>query len=552
MALVLGIDLGTTNSAAAVMEHDGPMVVPLHGGKLTIPSVVAFAGEQRLVGEAAKRQFISNVENTVSAAKRLIGRAYSDPQTQKAIASLSYRCVEGPNGDVWVAIGKRSFAIQEVSALVLAEIKRAARHHFARDIDRAVVTVPAYFNDRQRYATKQAAKIAGLDVLRVVNEPTAAALAYGMHQGAERRVAVYDLGGGTFDVSVLKVGGGAVEVLASAGDAFLGGHDFDDRIFRWLRKRIESRNQVRLDQDRKAIQRLREAAEAAKIRLSDETTTKIALPFLTTDASGNSVHCECELERGVFEELVRDLVDQTVTTFQGTIETAGLRSEEIEEVLLVGGMTAMPAIRARVEEVTQCPPATGVHPDLVVAVGAAVQASLMSQESDAAILLDVTPHDLGLLTVAELSETVIPRNTKVPATVKKRFVTVSDHQPQVRIVVYQGDERHIDRNEILGEFILDGLRLAPAGDVEIDVIFSITVEGIVHVSAIDVETNKKQTIRIEGAMGVAEEELERMIEDHRANPPVPADSPDADLLAPVQSSDPNELPSPVPKEGPGS
>jgi molecular chaperone DnaK len=511
----MGIDLGTTNSCAAVMDHDAPMVVPLHEGKYTLPSVVALIDGQHLVGEAAKRQCASNVENTVYAAKRLIGRAYRDPHTLKAIESVSYRCVQGPNGDVWVAIGDRTLAIQEVSALVLAEIKRAVRLHFSEEVSKAVITVPAYFNDRQRHATKQAAKIAGLEVLRVVNEPTAAALAYGMHQGVQRIVAVYDLGGGTFDVSVLRVGGGAVEVLASAGDAFLGGHDFDARIFQWLVDQIELQHGVKVAGDLRATQRLREASEAAKIRLSDEESTKIALPFLATHSDGQSIHHECELERCEFEELVESLLDRTIATFQSTIAAAGLNPRDIDEVLLVGGMTSMPAVRRRVSEVSGCEPASGVHPDLVVAVGAAVQASLLLADTDAAVLLDVTPHDLGIMTVSDLAETVIPKNSNVPANVKRRFVTVSDNQPRVKIVVYQGDERRIDKNEILGEFVLEGLRLAPAGDVKIDVAFEISADGIVRVTATDVETGKEQNIRIAGAVGIGDRELERMIEDHR-------------------------------------
>ncbi len=520
MSLALGIDLGTTNSCAAVMEHDAPMVVPLQGGKLTLPSVVAFAEDnQRLVGEAAKRQFVNNVARTIFAAKRLIGRSFDDPQTRKAMESMSYRCVKGPNGDVWVDLGDRQLAIQEISAHILSEIKRAARHHFAQEINEAVITVPAYFNDRQRHATKQAAQIAGLEVLRIINEPTAAALAYGMHQGAERCVAVYDLGGGTFDVSILRVGGGAVEVLASDGDAFLGGHDFDNRIYKWLSEQIKKQHNVNVQEDLRASQRLREASENAKIRLSDDDTAKIGLPFLATLPNGESMHFETNLSRGVYESLISDLVDRTIVTFKSTIAAAGLTPDKVDEVLLVGGMTCTPIVRQSVQTVIASPPATGVHPDLAVAVGAAVQASLLDAESNAAVLLDVTPHNLGIMTVADLAETIIPKNTKVPASVRRRFVTIKDNQSQVKVVVFQGDERHIDKNEILGEFRLEGIRAARAGDVQIDVTFAISVDGMVEVTATDVETGHNQVIRISGAVGITEQDLERMIEDHQSNLP---------------------------------
>ncbi len=515
MPLVLGVDLGTTNCAAAVLQDGAPLVVPFHQGKLTLPSVVAFVDGQALVGEPARRQAANNVPNTIFAAKRLIGRSYADPQTRKAIGAMGYTCVEGPNGDVRIVIGERRYAIPEISALVLAEIKHAARQHFAQEITHAVITVPAYFNDRQRQATKQAAMIAGLEVLRVVNEPTAAALAYGMHQGGERRVAVYDLGGGTFDVSVLKVGGGAVEVLASDGDAFLGGHDFDNRLLRWLVDQCNRQHQLDVTGDEKAMQRLREAAETAKIRLSDEASAKIALPFLTRNRGGESVHFECEVSREKLESLTADLVEATMITFRRAVSAAGLTPEKIDEVLLVGGMTCMPAIRSQVRATTHCDPASGVHPDLVVAVGAAVQASLLDAASDAAVLLDVTPHNLGILTVANLAETIVPRNTKVPVAQTRKFVTVRDNQEQVKIVVFQGDERQIDKNEILGEFLLEGIRHAPAGEVQIDVCFEITNEGMVKVSATETESGRVEALRISNALAISEPDLKAMIAERQ-------------------------------------
>jgi molecular chaperone DnaK len=507
MAPVVGIDLGTTNSCVAVIEAGKPLVIPVHEGSLTMPSVVGFAGAQTLVGEPAKRQFINNVENTVFAAKRLLGRNFNDTQTQKLIATLTYRCIGGPNGDVWVVTGDRRRAVQEVSALVLAELREACRRHLAQDVTQAVIAVPAYFNDRQRHATKQAAKIAGLEVLRVINEPTAAALAFGLHQGGERKVAVYDLGGGTFDVSVLKVGGGAIEVLASAGDAFLGGHDFDQRIFAWMKDRLAAERGLEASGDPRLVHRLWEAAEAAKIRLSTESSVKVALPFLANDDSGNAIHFDCELERSAYEALVADLVDRTLTLFGDTIAAAKLTPRDLDTVLLVGGMTRTPRVRERVQQLTNCEPAAGIHPDLVVAVGAAVQAAMLTDTATPAVLLDVTPHNLGVLTVAGLAETMIPKNARVPTQAQRRFTTVSDDQEVVRIVVYQGDSRRIDKNEILGEFLLEGLRRAPRGQVQIDVSFTISSDGIVHVSAADVETGKAQTIRITGAVGLSEHEL---------------------------------------------
>ncbi|MBI5508965.1 MAG: Hsp70 family protein [Deltaproteobacteria bacterium] len=520
MQPVIGIDLGTTNSCAAVIEQGKPLVVPMADGKVTLPSVVAFKDGQRLVGDAAKRQFVNNVENTIYATKRLIGRSFDDPQTQDAIGRVTYRSVRGPNGDVWIHAADRKYAIQEVTALVLTEIKEACRRHLAQDVTHAVIAVPAHFNDRQRTATKQAAKIAGLEVLRVINEPTAAALAFGMHFGAERRIAVYDLGGGTFDVSVLKVGGGAIEVLATDGDAFLGGNDFDHRILGWLVGRIEKQVGMAITNDPVVAHRLWEAAELAKIQLSTTPITKIALPFLTTRPNGEVVHFECDLLRPVYEELVTDLLQRTLTTFTNTLAAASLTLQTLDEVLLVGGMTRMPAIRKRMVEITGREPATGVHPDLAVAVGAAVQAAMLGEQTMPAVLLDVTPHNLGVMTVAGLAETVIPKNTKVPAHVERRFTTVRDDQETVRIVVYQGDSRQIDKNEILGEFQLESIRKAQRGQVQIDVGFSISTDGIVHVTATDVETGKAQEIKITSSVGLSKADLERMIAEHQQ--PAPA------------------------------
>ena len=514
MSGVIGIDLGTTNSCAAIMERGAPLVLPMADGMYTLPSVVAYREGRILVGEKAKRQSVSNATNTIFAAKRLMGRSFADPQTQRAIENVPYRCVAGPNGDVNLVLNDQAHAVEEISALVLATIKEAAERHLGREISQAVITCPAYFNDRQRQATRDAGRIAGLEVIQIVNEPTAAALAHGFHQGAERRVVVYDLGGGTFDVSVLRVGGGAVEVLATAGDAFLGGHDFDNRIFDWLAAEVLSKQAVDVSQDPDVCQRLREAAEAAKIRLSDVERTQIAIPFLTSKGS-EPVHLDATLERPMYESLVADLIERSVGLFKETIQAAGVRSEDIQEVLLVGGMTLMPAVRARVQELVACPPSVNVHPDLVVAVGAAVQAGLLTSDAATAVLVDVTPHNLGLLTVAGIAEPVIPRNSRVPVSVERRFATVSDGQQNVKIVVYQGDSRKIDKNEVLGEFHLEGLRQARRGEVQVDVRFSISADGAVSVTAKDVETGKAKELRIVRGSTRSSGELEAMIAQHR-------------------------------------
>jgi molecular chaperone DnaK len=511
---VIGIDLGTTNSCAAMMQEGAPLVLPMVDGKYTLASVVAYRDGKILVGEKAKRQSISNAANTVFAAKRLMGRSFADAQTQRAIANVPYRCIAGPAGDVNIVLNNRAHAVEEISALVLGSVKQGAERHLGREVTQAVITCPAYFNDRQRQATRDAGAIAGLEVIQIVNEPTAAALAHGYHQGAERRVVVYDLGGGTFDVSVLRVGGGAVEVLASAGDAFLGGHDFDNRVFDWLTAEVAKKHSVDITRDADVSQRLREAAEAAKIRLSDSERTTIAIPFLTTNGS-EPVHLEATLERTVYESLVADLVERSVSLFRDTIKAAGLTAEQIQEVLLVGGMTLMPAIRTRVQEVVTCPPSVSVHPDLVVAVGAAVQAGLLTSDAATAVLVDVTPHNLGLLTVAGLAEPVILRNSRVPVSVEKRFSTVSDGQQVVKLVVYQGDSRKIDKNEVLGEFHLEGLRPAPRGEVQVDVRFSISADGAVSVVATDVETHKVKELRIVRGSHRPPGELETMMATHR-------------------------------------
>ncbi|MEO0460162.1 MAG: molecular chaperone DnaK [Myxococcota bacterium] len=517
MARVLGIDLGTTNSCVAVVESDTPLVVPVDNGRYTLPSVVAVAEDGRhLIGRLAKRQAVINAENTVFAAKRLIGRAFDDPQTQAALRTLPYRCEAGENGDVRIVIRDRRYAVQEIMALLLRELKDAAGSYFNEEISKAVVTVPAYFNDKQRQAVKDAARIAGLDLLRIINEPTAAALAYGVLQaGDERRVAVFDLGGGTFDISVLQIFDGTVEVIATAGDAFLGGRDFDDRILESLISRLEREHGISLQSDRNAIQRLREASESTKIELSDRNTVEVALPFLSARRDGTPIHLQTTLKRDSYESMVADLIERTMQMFSETIEGAKLTFAEIDEAILVGGMTRTPRVHQQVAQMWGRPPSSGVHPDLVVAVGAAIQGSMLMGDTANYVLLDVTPHNLGIMTLGGMAETVIPKDTTIPTELRKTFTTVRDNQEQVKIVVFQGDSRRIAGNELLGEFVLSDLRPAPRGTVRIEVSFAISADGLVTVAARDVETGREQTIQVTGSHRLEEDEIRRMIAEHQ-------------------------------------
>ncbi len=522
---VLGIDLGTTNSCVAVVEGGTPLVVPVDRGFYTLPSVVAVDPEgKHLIGRAAKRQAVVNAENTVFAAKRLMGRDFDDPFAKRAVDSAPFDCAPGPEGDIRIKLTAgagnepHAYAIQEISALVLSDLKRAAEAYFGEPVLKAVITVPAYFTDRQRQATIDAGRIAGLEVLRIINEPTAAALAYGaLQKGGQRKIAVYDLGGGTFDVSVLAISSDVVEVLATAGDAFLGGRDFDDRLVEWLLALIEREHGVSVGGDRNAMQRLRDAAEVAKIELSDQLTAKIALPFLATRRDGQPLHLQCELERGQYEAMVTDYVDRTVDMFLSTIANAGLTVADVDEIILVGGMTRTPRIQRRVSEAMNKTPASGVHADLVVAVGAAIQGSLLVSSGPGVKLMDVTPHNLGIMAFGGLAETVIPKDTTIPTEFKRVFTTISDNQEQVRIIVYQGDARHIERNEVLGEFTLTGLPAKPRGGVNIEVSFAISADGIVSVAARDMETGREQAIQVTGRHKLHDEDIKRMISDHKEN-----------------------------------
>ncbi|MEL6543868.1 MAG: molecular chaperone DnaK [Myxococcota bacterium] len=517
MVRVLGIDLGTTNSCVAVVESDTPLVVPVDKGRYTLPSVVAVVEDGRhLIGRLAKRQAVINAENTVFAAKRLIGRAYDDPQTQAAIQSIPYACVRGDNGDVRIRVKDRTYAIQEIMALLLRELRQAAVDYFNEPIDKAVVTVPAYFNDKQRQAVKDAARVSGLELLRIINEPTAAALAYGvLRDGGQRTVAVYDLGGGTFDVSVLQIFDGTVEVIASAGDSFLGGRDFDDRILESLISKLERDYGVPLRQDRNAVQRLREAAETAKIELSERNSVEVALPFLSAKRDGQPIHLQTTLTRESYEAMVVDLVDKTLGIFDSTLSGAQLTPSDLDEVILVGGMTRTPKIQQEVARIAGRQPSSGVHPDLVVSVGAAIQGSMLMGDTANYILLDVTPHNLGIMTLGGMAETIISKDTTIPTEQKKIFTTVRDNQEQVKIVVFQGDSRRIVGNELLGEFVLSELRPAPRGQVRIEVSFAISADGLVTVAARDMETGREQTIQVTGSHRLEEDEIRQMIADHQ-------------------------------------
>ncbi|MEM6733305.1 MAG: Hsp70 family protein, partial [Myxococcota bacterium] len=498
-----------TNSCVAVVESDTPLVVPVDAGRYTLPSVVAAVDEGRhLIGRLAKRQAVINAENTVFAAKRLIGRAFDDPHTQTAIRSVPYECIAGDQGDVRIRVKDRTYAVQELMALLLGELKQAASDYFNEDINRAVITVPAYFNDKQRQAVKDAARIAGLELLRIINEPTAAALAYGvLGEGAPRKVAVYDLGGGTFDVSVLQISEGTVEVIATAGDAFLGGRDFDDRILESLLSRLERDYGVSLKNDRNAVQRLREASETCKIELSEKNSVEIALPFLSAQRDGQPIHLQTSLERERYESMVADLIERTILLFTQTIAGAGLTPNDIDDVILVGGMTRTPKIQQAVAAVTERRPSSGVHPDLVVSVGAAIQGSMLMGDTANYILLDVTPHNLGIMTLGGMAETIIGKDTTIPTEARKTFTTVRDNQEQVKIVVYQGDSRRIEANELLGEFLLSDLRSAPRGVVQVEVSFAISADGLVTVAARDVETGREQAIQVTGSHRLEEDEI---------------------------------------------
>ncbi len=518
---VIGIDLGTTNSVVATISDAVPRVIPNRSGQLLTPSVVAIAKNGKpLVGGLAKRQSITNAENTVYAAKRLIGRRWGSKEVEDARRVLPYELVAGPDGnDVRVMLGGKPVSVAEISSQVLAELKADAEAWFKRPVTRAVITVPAYFNDGQRQATKDAGRIAGLEVLRIINEPTSAALAYGFGKKLEKKVVVFDLGGGTFDVSVLDIGQSVYDVIAVGGDTYLGGEDFDRRIMDWLTFNFAKENGgVDLRQDKMALQRLRDAAEKAKCELSGTPSADIHLPFLAAAGEGRAaLHLTKQLTREKLEELTKDLVERCVAVTEKTLKDAGVRPNQVDEVILVGGMTRMPRVQRAVRDFFGREPSKGVHPDEVVALGAAIQAQALvapSTQGAEVLLLDVTPQNLGIMVVGGYFQTIIPRNTTVPTNQTHLFTTVQDNQTSVRIAVLQGESDKATDDELLGEFVLAGIRPARRGEVAIEITFDISADGIVGVSARDVDTGQEQSINVTATSGLTEDELKRIIDEH--------------------------------------
>ena len=517
MPKVLGIDLGTTNSVAAVIEAGEPLIVENAEGARLTPSVVALntrTGE-RYVGQVAKRQAVTNPENTLFSVKRLMGRRYDDPEVQNAAAKLPYQVVRGDNGDTHVQMGEQTYAPPQISSFVLAKIKQDAEAKLGESITQAVITVPAYFNDSQRQATKDAGTIAGLDVLRIINEPTASSLAYGLDKTrADANIAVFDLGGGTFDITILQMGEGVFEVKSTNGDTFLGGDDFDQAVLEWLITEFRRETGIDLGNDRMALQRLRDAAERAKVELSSVVETEINLPFITADASGPQ-HLVKSLTRGRFEQLSRGLIDRTAGPCQQAIADSGLSSGQIDEVIMVGGMSRMPAVQDKVKEIFGKEPNRNVNPDEAVALGAAIQAGVLAGEVGDIVLLDVTPLTLGLETLGGVMTTLIPRNTTIPTKKNETFTTAADSQSSVDIHVLQGERSMATDNKSIGRFMLDGILPAPRGIPQIDVTFDIDANGILSVSAQDKGTGKEQRIVIQSGSGMDKTDIARMVEDAR-------------------------------------
>ena len=513
MAKVLGIDLGTTNSCMAVMEGGEPTVIPNAEGARTTPSVVAVTKNgERLVGQVAKRQAVTNPENTVFSIKRFMGRKMSDSEVQSDTKTVPYGLEALPNGDAGVDMGDKAYSPPELSAMILQKLKADAEAYLGETITEVVITVPAYFNDAQRQATKDAGKIAGLEVLRIINEPTAASLAYGLDRKDDEIIAVYDLGGGTFDISILEIGEGTFQVLATSGDTHLGGDDFDQRVIDWLVEEFKREEGIDLAGDRQAMQRLKAEAEKAKIELSSTQQTEINLPFVTADASGPK-HLNVDLTRAKLEQLVSDLLQKTLVPVKKAIEDAGKDASAIDEVVLVGGQTRMPAVQDVVSGFFGKEAHKGVNPDEVVAIGAAVQAGVLQGDVKDVLLLDVTPLTLGIETLGGVMTTIIQRNTTIPTSKSQVFSTAADNQPSVEIVVLQGERSMASDNKPLGKFILDGILPAPRGVPQVEVTFDIDANGIVHVSAKDQGTGKEQKIMIQASSGLSEEEIEKMQQD---------------------------------------
>ena len=517
MGKVIGIDLGTTNSCVAVMDGKTAKVIENAEGMRTTPSIVAFSDDgERLVGQPAKRQAVTNPERTFFAVKRLVGRRYDDPMVEKDKKLVPYKIVKASNGDAWVEADGKTYSPSQVSAFILQKMKETAEAHLGSKVEQAVITVPAYFNDAQRQATKDAGKIAGLEVLRIINEPTAAALAYGLDKTKAGTIAVYDLGGGTFDVSVLEIGDGVFEVKSTNGDTFLGGEDFDMRLVSYLADEFQKEQGINLRNDKLALQRLKEAAEKAKIELSSTTQTEINLPFITADASGPK-HLTMKLTRAKFEALVDDLIQKTIEPCRKALKDAGLTAGEIGEVVLVGGMTRMPKVQEVVKQLFGKEPHKGVNPDEVVAIGAAIQAGVLQGDVKDVLLLDVTPLSLGIETLGGVFTRIIDRNTTIPTKKSQVFSTAEDNQNAVTIRVFQGEREMAADNKVLGQFDLMGIPPSPRGMPQIEVTFDIDANGIVNVSAKDKATGKEQQIRIQASGGLSEADIQKMVKDAEAN-----------------------------------
>jgi molecular chaperone DnaK len=517
MGKIIGIDLGTTNSCVSVLEGGQPVVIANSEGARTTPSIVAFNDQgEKLVGQIAKNQAITNPDRTVFAVKRLIGNKFESPQVQKAKGVLPYTIVSADNGDAWVAIRDKKFSPQEISALILGKMKKSAEDYLGEPVTDAVVTVPAYFNDAQRQATKDAGRVAGLNVQRIINEPTAAALAYGLDKKGDEKIAVFDLGGGTFDISILELGGGVFEVKATNGDTFLGGEDFDLRIVDWLAGEFQKSDGIDLRKDKFALQRLKAEAEKAKHVLSESMSTDINIPFITADASGPK-HLNINLSRAKLEALVDDLIQRLVAPCETCLKDSGLAKSAIDEVILVGGMTRMPKVQQKVKEIFGKDASKGVNPDEVVAIGAAIQGGVLKGDVKDVLLLDVTPLSLGIETLGGVFTKLIEKNTTIPSKKSQTFSTAADNQPAVSIHVLQGERELAQYNKTLGKFDLTGLPPAPRGMPQIEVTFDIDANGIVHVAAKDLGTGKEQSIKITSSSGLSEDEIKRMVREAEQN-----------------------------------